>query len=120
MLGGEFASHADRSVRTFARISVKNVCAISAENLFALDRYIGRHAQGDGKFLSRSQHGIGNAGGAAGCVEQNLAVGKLATAVPSQDDAGSGAVFHRAAGIVPFGLAQKCYARKMRGELIET
>src|ERR1700731_1518750 len=99
MLGGEFASHANRAVGAFARIGVKNVCAISAENLLALDRYVGRHAQGDGKFLSRAKHGIGDTGVAAGCVEQNLAVGKLAAAAPSQDDVGSSAVFHRASGI---------------------
>ena len=78
-----------------------------------------RHAQRHRKSLSRAQHGIGNASVAAGGVEQDFAGSELAIAAAFGDDVGGGAVFHGATGVVPFGLAQKCHAGKMRGKAIK-
>src|ERR1700733_14574150 len=83
MLCGELASQANRAVRTFAGIGIENVLSISAEDALALGGNILRHAQGDGESLSRAQHGIGNAGIAAGSVEQSFAGNQLPAAARS-------------------------------------
>src|SRR5258708_21225574 len=119
MPGGKFASRADGAVGAIAGIGINNVRAIGAENLLTFGGDILRHAECDGKSFSSAEHGIGDAGVAAGGIEQNLAVAELATATAFGDDAGGGAIFHRSAGIVPFGLAQKCDAGKMRSELVK-
>ena len=73
-----------------------------------------------GKSFGRAQHGVGDAGVAAGGIEQNLAGAQLPAAASLGDDVGGGAIFHRSAGVIPFGLTQKCYARQVAGERIQT
>ena len=73
MPGGKFAGLANGAVGAIGGIGINNVRAIGAQNLFALGGNILRHAQGDGKSFSRSEHGVGDAGVAAGGIEQNFA-----------------------------------------------
>src|SRR5437588_7473487 len=54
------------------------------------------------------------------CLKKKITINKLATATAFGDDAGGGAIFHRSAWIVPFGLAQKCDPGKIRRELVKT
>src|SRR5580693_3341785 len=105
MLGRNLASHADGAVGTFAGIGVENVRAVGAQNLLSFSRNILRHAQRDRKSFGRAEHGIGNSGVAAGGVEQSLAGTELTAAAAFGNNVGRGAIFHRAAGVVPFGLA---------------
>ena len=73
-----------------------------------------------GKSFGRSQHGVGDAGVAAGGIEQNLAGTQLTAAAGFGYDVGGGAILDRSAGVIPLGLTQKCYARQVGGERIET
>ena len=119
MLGGKLASHADGAVGAVTGVGINHVRAIRAQNLLALGGNILRHAQHDGKSLGRAQHGVGDAGVAAGGIEQGLTRAELAAESSFSNDVGSGAVFHRATGVVPFGLAQKCHGGQMRSEPIK-
>src|SRR5258708_13409131 len=106
MSGGKFASGADGAVGAVAGIGINKVCAVRAQNPFAFGGNILRHAECDGKSFSRAQHGVGDAGVAAGGIEQNLAVAELATATPFGDDAGGGPILPQAPAPVPFALTQ--------------
>jgi len=44
----------------------------------------------------------------------------LTAAAGFGDDVGRGAILHRSARVIPFGLTQKCYARQVAGERIQT
>src|SRR5450631_2293150 len=120
MLGGELAGQADGAVGAIGGIGIKNVGAIAMQDLLALARNVFRHAQGDGESFGRSQHGVSDASVAAGGVEKNFAGAKLTAAAGLGDDVGGGAIFDRSAGVVPFGLTQKCYARQVGGERVQT
>src|SRR6202043_377038 len=87
--------------------------------LFALARNVFRHAQGDWEAFGRAKHGVSDAGVAAGGIEQNLAVTQLTVAVGFADDVGRGSILHRSAGVIPFRLTQKCYARQVASERIQ-
>src|SRR5580658_9073413 len=120
MLRGELAGHPDGAVGTVGGIGINDVGAVALQDLLALARNILRHAQGDGEAFGSAQHRIGNAGVAAGGVEQNLAGAELPTAAGFGDDVGGGAIFDRSAGVVPFRLTQKCYARQVGGQRVQT
>src|SRR5258708_38654454 len=100
MFGREFAGLTDRPIGTFARIGVNNIGAISGKNLFALNRNVGRHTKRNGKTLSRTEHGVSNAGVSAGGVEQDFPRTELAFVTALRDDVRSCAVFYRAARIM--------------------
>ena len=71
-----------------------------------------RHAQRDGESFRRAEHGVGNAGIAAGGVEQHLAGTEQTVAAGLGNNVGGGAIFDGASGVIPFSLTQKGYARK--------
>ena len=73
MLRGEFARDANRAIGSFGGIGINDVRAVGVQDSFALDRNVFRHAQRDRETLSRADHGVGDAGVAAGGVEQNFA-----------------------------------------------
>src|ERR1700691_1459409 len=99
MLGGEFAGLADGAIGAVVRIGIDNVCSVNAQNLLAFGGNVLRHAERYGKSLSRAQHGIGNAGVAAGGVKQSSAGSELTAAAAFGNDVGRGAVFHGTAGV---------------------
>src|SRR5208283_5167309 len=119
MFAGQLARLTDRAVGTVVRIGINNVGSVALENLFAFARNVFWHAERDGEGFGGSQHGVGDAGIAAGGVEKNLAGAKLATGAALGDDARGGAILDRSARVVPLGLAQKCYAGQVAGECVE-
>ena len=44
---------------------------------------------------------------------------ELTAAAGFGDDVGRGAIFDRSAGVIPFGLTQKCYAGQVGGERVQ-
>ena len=54
--------------------------------------------------FGRADHGIGDAGVAAGAVQQDFVVGQRAAADGLAHDVGCGTIFDAAAGIHPFGF----------------
>src|SRR6266700_1795932 len=119
MFGGQFSRHANGSVGTVTRIGIKNVGAVTLQNLLALARNIFRHAQSDRESFGRAEHRIGNAGIAAGGIEKNLSGAQLSAPPSLGDNVARGTVFDRAAGIVPLSLTQKCYTRQAGGEGVQ-
>src|SRR5271163_2842066 len=109
MLRGQLPRHANRAVGSIGWVGVHNLCAVGMQNLLALERNIFRHAQGYGKLLRRSQHGVSDAGVAAGGVEQRLTSVEAPAAAALSDNIPSRTVFHRTTGVIPFGLTQQCY-----------
>ena len=75
----------------------------------------------DGEAQRCAQHGVGDAGVAAGGVEQGLAGAELdrSAALWRRDDGGGCAVLDGAAGIAPLGLAEDLDAGEVRGEAVE-
>ena len=71
---------------------------------------VGGHAEGDGEAERGAEHGVGDAGVAAGGVEQAAASALVELSRPrfsaSSDDGGGGAVLDGAAGVGPLGLAE--------------
>jgi hypothetical protein len=120
MVAGQFAGHADRAVGTVRRIGIKNVGAVALQDLLALAGNVLRHAEGHGESFGGAQHRIRDARVAAGGVEENLAGAQLTAATGFGHDVGRGAIFDRSAGVVPFSLTQKCYARQVVGDSIQT
>ena len=80
---------------------------------FSLGRNILRHTQRDLESESGAEHGVGDAGVAAGGIEQNLSGSEFAVAACFGHNAGGGAIFDGSAGVIPFGLAQKVYVGKV-------
>ena len=72
VLGGKPAREADGAIGAVGSVSPLTVRAVGGEDALALDRNIGGHAQHDGEAHGRAQHGIGDAGVAAGGVEEML------------------------------------------------
>src|SRR6185312_13350866 len=64
-------------------------------------------------------HGVGDAGVAAGGVEQAAGGADEAALLRVEDDGGGGAVLDGAAGVVPLRLAEDLDAGQTRGEAIE-
>jgi len=120
MIAGQFARHANGAVGAVTGIGIDDVGTVSLQNLLALAGDVFGHAEGDGKSLSGTEHGVGDPGVAAGGIEENLAGAELGGAASLGDDVGGGAVLDGSAGVIPLGLTQKCYARKVGGERIQT
>src|ERR1700751_676207 len=95
-----------RTVRALAWIGIEDACPVSLQDALAFRRNVLRHAQCNGDALSGADHGIGDAGVAAGRVEQHLARLQLAGAQRFRDDARRGAILHRSPWVVPFGFAE--------------
>ena len=55
--------------------------AVGGEDVLALGGDVGGHAEGDGEALRGAEHGVGDAGVAAGGVEESFAGGELAFAL---------------------------------------
>ena len=70
--GVEFARDANGAVGAVGRIGINNVGAIGLQNALALNGNIFRHAQRDRKSLRGADHGVSDAGVAAGGIEQNF------------------------------------------------
>src|SRR5579872_569421 len=120
MLFRQLPRHANGAVGALARIGVHDVGSVSLQDFFSLRRDILRHAERHWKSLGCAQHRVGNAGVPAGGVEQNLPCREAAAAAAFGNDAGGGTIFHRAAGVVPFGFAQQSYFRLKRRKMLET
>src|SRR5260370_33011510 len=116
----QLSCQADCAISTVGWIGIKNVGAVALQDLFAFARNILRYAESAGKSFGRAQHGIRDPSIAAGGIEQNLPGTELAAASGFGDDVSGGAIFNRSAGIVPFGLTQKCYTGQVGGERVET
>src|ERR1700686_2272177 len=101
LIARQFTGHANGAVRTIGRIGIKNVGAVALQDLLTLPRNIFRHAESDGESLGRAQHGIGDAGVAAGGVEQDLAGTQPTSASSFGDDVGRGTILDRSAGVIP-------------------
>ena len=78
----------------------------------ALGRDVGGHGESDRETQRRAEHGVGDAGVAAGGVEKRLAGGEQAARNGVADDGGGGAVLDAAAGVGPLGLAEERDAGK--------
>src|ERR1700683_2431058 len=90
MLMGQFARPTNRAIGPVARIGVQNVGAIAQQNLLALARDVFWHAQRDRESFGCAQHGISDAGVAAGGIEQNLPGPQLTAAAGFGPGVGGG------------------------------
>ena len=87
--------------------------------MLALERNIFRHAQRHWESLGCAEHGISNAGIAAGGVEQNSPGTHLPAAPRLGHNMPGRTIFDRATGVTPFGLTQKCNTGQVAGERVE-
>src|SRR5713101_3186656 len=81
--------------------------------MFALHRGVFRKAQLHLVALVRRDHGVGDAGVAAGGVQYYFVVGELAGALPVQDHVERRPILHRTAGIEEFSFAVDLDAGKV-------
>src|SRR5579871_771274 len=117
---GQLPRHADGAVRSVAGIRINNVGAIALQDLLTLARNIFRHAQRDGKSFRRADHGISDAGVAAGGIEEHLAGTELPATPSLGDNVGGGTILYRSARVIPLSLTQECYARQVSGDRIQS
>ncbi len=122
LIRGQLARLADGAVRAVGRVGPNDVCAIGGKNAFALRRHIGRHAERDGEAQRRAQQRVGDAGVAAGGVEQVFArAGKDASCgVRCLHNGGRSTVLDAAARVSPLGFAQYLNTRQVPGQLVES
>ena len=71
---GQGAGLADGAVGAVGGVGPDDLGAVGGEDVFALRRDVGGHAERDGKAQRGAQHGVGDAGVAAGGVQQGAAV----------------------------------------------
>ena len=72
--GDQLAGLADGAVGAVGGVGPDDLGAVGCEVALALVRDVGRHAEGDGEAHGRAEHGVGDAGVAAGGVEKAAAV----------------------------------------------
>ena len=94
--------------------------AVSAQNAFALIGNIRGHAEHDWEAFGSAEHGVCDAGVAAGGIEQNFSAGQCAGLLGGGYDAGGGAVFYRSTGVGPLGLTENLDSRQMGGQSFQT
>ncbi len=68
--GGQLAGFADGAVGAVGGVGPDDLGSVGGEKALALGRDVGGHAEGDGEAQRRAEHGVGDAGVAAGGVEQ--------------------------------------------------
>ena len=102
--GDHFLHFADRAVGAFVAGSDDEFGSECAENFLTLVRSAVRQAQGDSVAECGGDHGVGNAGVAAGGVDDALARCQLAGGQAGLDHAQGRAILDGAAGVEPFGL----------------
>ena len=102
----DLAAHADGAVGAFAGIAEDHLRAVGFQDAFALDGGVGRQAQLDLVAAIGADHGVGDAGVAAGGVQDDALGIQAAGALAIQDHVEGGAVLHGAAGVEVFGLGE--------------
>ena len=107
VVAGQFAGAADGAVGTLIGVGPVDLGAVGAQDPLALRRHAGGHGQVDREAQRRAQHGEGDAGVAAGGVEQGFAGREQAARDGVAHHGGRGAIFDAAAGIGPLRLGQK-------------
>ena len=115
----QLARHPNGAIGTVRRIGINDVRSIALHDLLALPRNVLGHAERHRKTFRCSQHGIGDSSIAAGRIQQNSPGIEQSTSAGFGDNAGSRAILHRAAGVVPFSLAQKCHALKIASNRVQ-
>ncbi len=119
-VGSKLTGFADGAVGAFGGIGPEDLGPIRVEDAFALGRDIRGHAERDGEGKSRAEHGVGDAGVAAGGVEEANAGAELLALEGVQDDGGGGAVLDGAAGVGPLRFAEDLNAGQLSREALQT
>ena len=119
MVAGQFSRPADGPVGTFVGVGPVHFRCEGVEDAFALRGDAGRHGELDGKADRCAEHGEGDAGVAAGGVEQGLTGREQAAGAGVGHHGGCGAVFDAAAGIGPLGLGQEGDAGESADDLVQ-
>ena len=110
----------NRAVRALQRVSKDELDVISAQNGDPLLADVLRQVKLDAIALGRADHGVGDAGVAAGAVEDDLARAQVAFRFGAADDAISGAVLDAAARVLPLGFCQDAHiGRQMLADAAE-
>ena len=96
----------ERAIAPLRRIGQHQFRAVRLEQRLALDTGVGRHEQLDVVTAPRADHGVGDAGVAAGGVEDGALVIQLAQTLAVQDHVQRRTVLHRPAQveILRFGV----------------
>ena len=118
-VGGELAGDADGAVGAVGRVGKDDIGAVGGEDAFALDGNISGHAEQYTEAQRCAEHGVGDAGVAAGGVEEDFPGASWPVRCGFADDAGGGAVFDAAAGVVPLGFTEQMNAGKVAREIVE-
>src|SRR5579864_2039413 len=103
--GDQLLSFADGAIRALAWIGPDDFGAKGMQNPLALFRGAAWNAEGHRESERGAEHGVSDAGVAAGGIEQP-STAQSSGALRFAHDGGSSAIFHRAARVVPLGLAQ--------------
>src|SRR5580704_5823168 len=103
----DFADAADCAVGAFIARRIDDVHAVGCENVFAFGRGAGGKAELDAVSERGADHGVGDAGVAAGRVEDYFSGPQVAGAFAGANHGITCAVLHGAAGIEPFGFGVK-------------
>src|SRR5580704_10570950 len=103
----DFAHAADCAVSAFVSRRIDNFDAVGGEDMFAFGRGAGGKAELHAVTERGADHGIGDAGVAAGRVENYFSGAQVAGAFAGADHGIASAVFHGAAGIEPFCFGVK-------------
>src|SRR5438105_14293827 len=115
----QFACVADRAVRALTWIREDHIGAVRLQDSLALDRHVLGHAQRYGKSLGCAQHGICNSGVATGRVAEYLTRSEVSIAASFGHEVRGSAIFHRPAGIEPFGFAENLDARQVASKALK-
>ena len=115
----DFADAADGAVGAFVSRRIDDFDAVGCEDVFAFGRGAGGKAEFHSIAERGADHGVGDAGVAAGRVEDYFAGAQVAGAFAGADHGIGGAVFHGAAGIEPFGFGVKFHVGEGGGDAFE-
>ncbi len=114
-----FAGFQNRAVRGQARVGQNQMRAVCPQQLLALIVGIGRQAQMHLIAFGRADHGIRDSRIAAGCVQNDFTRPQFARSFALQNHVSRRPVFHRTAGIGPFGFGIHLHARIARLQVIQ-
>ena len=116
----DFAAEADGAVGAFGGVAVDGLGAVRFEDFLALLGGVGGEDELHLVSAVGADHGVGDAGIAAGGVEDRAGVVELAGAFAVEDHVGGGAVLDGAAGVEVFGLGEDLDTGEFGGNLVET
>ena len=102
-----------RAIAAFRRVRENHFGPVRLQEFLAFGARVGGHQQLARVPVARGDHGVRDAGVAAGGIEDGLARRELSRQLAGANHAIRGPILHRTAGIVPFRLGENANAREL-------